>query len=114
MPKTVRMVQAPSYAEALAEFPIEYRDLVDEFAIGAEGNWNRRWCVRFSPALALQLALNPDMQHARWLIDEHYPFDSAAEDAELSVPRQTRPVDLCVVKNKVHLRNSRAGETEVC
>lgn len=92
----------PTYSEALAEFPAEYRDAVHAFAYG--GHWRRRIIVRLSPALALQLAIDPRLDHARWLLDDEGMIDEVEAAARLAVPRQTRPALLRVVGRKVKLK----------
>ena len=92
-----------NYDEALAEFPAEYRDVVPNFASADDGNWNRYFAVRWFPALALQLAIDPELEHARWLLDEHYPWGVVAAAARLAVSRRARPARLRVVGRKVRL-----------
>ena len=92
-----------SYDEALAEFPPEYRGVVHNFASAEDGNWNRSFAVRWFPALALQLAIDPKLEHARWLLDEHYPWGAVARAARLAVSGKARPARLRVVGRKVRL-----------
>ena len=92
-----------TYDAALAEFPAKYREVVHQFAHAEDGDWNRCYAVRWFPALALQLAIDPTLKDARWLLDEHYPFAVVAAEARLAVPRHTRPARLRVVGRKVRL-----------
>jgi hypothetical protein len=92
-----------TFDEAVAEFASEHRPAILAFACGDAGHWNRRFAVRVSPALALQLAIEPRLKNARRMLDEHYPFDEVAAAARLQVPRHTRPAQLRVVGRKVRL-----------
>ena len=89
---------------ALDEFDPEHRVAILAFADNEK--WWRRFLVHSSPALALQLAIDPALEHARAMLDEmdsEWTNDDVARAAGLEVPRHTRPAQLRVVGVKVQL-----------